>query len=178
MTTTADINAMVDALLADGAAAQLPELAAASPSDIPLLAFLTAACESAGDVERARRVAHRWVEAAPLDPYAHYKLAILEQRLQNYPGAAERLRLAMGVAGPDDGVALAAGEALQAIEAIQMHQVAALLEVDMCFRVKSSQDTTGALSERGFSLSPGGVRQVRSMARAAIAEPGRHVHPS
>ena len=52
----------------------------ASASDIPFLALLTAACEHAGEVGKARDAAARWVNMAPLDAYAHYKLGMLEQR--------------------------------------------------------------------------------------------------
>lgn len=173
-----DANALVEALLKDGSEAHLAELISAEATDVPLLAFLATACESAGDVERARRVATRWVQVAPLDAYAHYKLGLLEQRLQNYPEATHRLRIAAGLGGPDDDVVRASNDALQALDGIQIQQVAALLEVDVCFRLKSNQDPAEALHERGFSLSRGAVRHVQSMARAAMDEPGRHVRPS
>lgn len=178
MTEHNDPSALVEALLQDGSEAHLAELISAEATDVPLLAFLATACESAGDVERARRVAQRWAEVAPLDPYAHYKLALLEQRMQHYAEATRRLRVAAGLAGPDDDVVRASTDALQALDSIQMQQVAALMEVDVCFRVKSHQDPAGALEERGFSLSRGAVRHVQSMARAAMSESGRHVRPS
>jgi hypothetical protein len=102
----------------------------------------------------------RWVEAAPLDTYAHYKLAMIEQRLGNYPGAVERLYIAANVAEPDDDMAFAAREALRALDAMQLQQVLALLEVDLEFRLSLRSHAESALRERGFVLSPGALRHL------------------
>ncbi len=150
-----------------------------SPTDIPLLALLTAACEHAGEVTRAREAALRWVEVAPLDSYAHYKLALIEQRLQNYHAAADRLAIAANVSEPDDDVALAARDALRALDALQMRQVAALAEVDLCFRLKLSGDPEEALGERGFSLTAGALHQFLEANRASLLTlAGRPPRPS
>lgn len=141
--------------------------AGVSAEDIPLLALLATACEYAGEVLKARDAAGRWVEAAPLDPYAHYKLALLEQRLQNYPAAAERLRMAASLAGADEDVRHAVRDAVGVLDAVQLQQVAALREVDLGFRVKLAIHPEDALEERGFSLSPGALRQLLSADDAA-----------
>jgi tetratricopeptide (TPR) repeat protein len=141
--------------------------AGGSAADIPLLALLATACEYAGEVAKARDAAGRWVEAAPLDPYAHYKLALLEQRLQNYPAASERLRMAASLAGVDDDVLHAVRDAMGALDALQLQQVAALREVDISFRVKLTMQPEDALEERGFSLTPQGMRQLLSADDAA-----------
>lgn len=125
----------------------------ASASDIPLLAMLTSACEHAGELTKAREAAVRWVQAAPLDPYAHYKLAMLHQRLQNYAEASRRLHLAANLPGPDDDVQRASREALEALDVLQLEQVEALREVDLCFRIKLRLDPRAVLLERGFALS-------------------------
>jgi tetratricopeptide (TPR) repeat protein len=145
-----------------------------SPADIPLLALLATACEYAGEILKARDAAGRWAEAAPLDPYAHYKLALLEQRLQNYPAAAERLQMAASLAGADDDVRHAVRDAVNALDAIQLQQVAALREVDLSFRVKLSIDPEEALDERGFSLSPGALRKLLSAEDAADPIPAAY----
>ena len=142
----------------------------ASPSDIPLLALLTAACEHAGEVGKARAAAVRWVEAAPLDSYAHYKLAMIEQRLHNYPAATERLQIAATIAEPDDDVAFAAREALRALDTLQVQQVEALAEVDLSFRVGLSSDPEGVLEERGFALSLQALHQL--LIAYELAPPG------
>ena len=134
---------------------------AVSPSHVPLLALLTAACEHAGDVHEARKAALRWVQAAPLDAYAHYKLAMLEQRLQHYRTAVERLKVAMHISGPDDEVRVAAAEAMHALEALQLQQITALREVDICFRLKLNSDPVGALVERGFHVSRDALQRLQ-----------------
>ncbi len=131
-----------------------------APTDIPLLAMLTAACESAGEVQKARKAAARWVEISPRDPYAHYKLAMIDQRLQNYQAAVARLKVAVGVGDPDDDISLAAWEALRALDGLQTQQVIALRDCDLCFRLKLRVDPDAALEERGFSLSPAAVRRI------------------
>lgn len=152
---------------------------AGSPDDIPLLALLTSACEHAGEVRRAREAAVQWVETAPLDSYAHYRLAMIEQRLGNYAAAAERLDIAAHVAEPDDEVAFAAREALHALDALQLQQVAALVETDLCFRLKLSHDPDEALSERGFTLDSHVLRRLLQAEEAVFAvAPGRPAMPS
>lgn len=131
-----------------------------APADIPLLAMLTAACESAGEVQKARQAASRWVEISPRDPYAHYKLAMIDQRLQNYQAAVARLKVAVGVGDPDDDISLAAWDALRALDGLQIQQVIALRDCDLCFRLKLRVDPDAALEERGFSLSPAAVRRL------------------
>lgn len=136
-----------------------------SPEDIPLLAMLTSACENAGQVQRAREAAVQWVLAAPLDGYAHYRLAMIEQRLGNYRSAVERLQLAAELAGPDDDVALAVRSAMHSLDAIQLSQIMALREVDISFRLRMRFDLGAALGERGFALSQEARREL-----AAVAE--------
>lgn len=131
-----------------------------SPQDIPLLAMLTAACENAGEVRRARQAAARWVEVSPRDAYAHYKLAMIDQRLQNYQAAVARLKVAASVADPDDDISLAAREALRALDGLQLQQILALRDCDLCFRLKLRIDPDIALQERGFSISPMAVRKL------------------
>jgi hypothetical protein len=138
-------------------------------ADIPLLALLTTACEYAGEVGWARDAAVRWVETAPLDPYAHYKLALIEQRLQHYPPAVHRLHLAAGLAGPDDDVVNAVRDALTALDAIQMQQVVALREVDLSFRLALRSDPMDALEERGFLLSGSAVRHLMACDDGVVA---------
>ena len=137
----------------------------ASASDIPFLALLTAACEHAGEVGKARDAAARWVNMAPLDAYAHYKLGMLEQRLHNYREAVRRLRLAVRVAGPDEDVRFAADDALRALDALQLQQVVALCDVDVCFRMRLKWHPESTLSERGFALSDDAVRQLHEAER-------------
>jgi len=130
------------------------------PSDIPLLAILATACEFTGEVARAREAANRWVLAAPLDPYAHYKLALVEQRLKNYPEASRRLYLAASLAGPDDDVLYAVRDALSALDVLQLQQIIALREVDYEFRLQLQSSPESALEAKGFALSAGAFQQL------------------
>lgn len=147
---------------------------AGSPGDIPLLALLTSACEHAGEVCKAREAAVQWVQTAPLDSYAHYRLAMIEQRLGNYGAAAERLDIAAHVAEPDDEVAFAAREAQRALDDLQLRQVAALVETDLCFRLKLHTDPDAALAERGFTLSAQVLRHLLQAEGAVLAAPPGH----
>jgi len=131
-----------------------------SPYNVSVLALLAVAREHAGDIRGARKAALRWVSTAPLDCHAHYRLAAIEQRLQNYPAARERFELAADLAAPGGDVARAAGESLLALDSLQLQQVAALREVDMAFRVGLRLAPHQALVERGFDLDDDVVRRL------------------
>lgn len=125
----------------------------ATPTAVSVLELLTGVCERGGQLKRARETAIRWATAAPLDPRAHYRLALIEQRLHSYDWAVYRLKLAMAHAQDDHRLRMAAQDALHSLDALQSRQVMALREVDPTFRARFMADPDGALIERGFALS-------------------------
>ncbi len=139
-----------------------------------MLALLTLVCERTGDMGQAREVASRWVEAAPLDAHAHYRLAMIEQRLQNYGAAMQRLAYAVDFAGSDEHVARAADEARVALDAVQLQQIIALRDVDYEFEVWLRLAPEQALNQRGFSLSDDALRHFILASEHSKAEYGPH----
>jgi tetratricopeptide (TPR) repeat protein len=134
----------------------------ASPASVSVLELLTSVWERGGRMERAREAAVRWATAAPLDPRAHYRLALIEQRLQSYDWAVYRFRLAIAHAGADHALRVAAQDALHSLDAFQSRQVLAMRDVDPTFRARLLADPERALSERGFALSEEARRALLS----------------
>jgi tetratricopeptide (TPR) repeat protein len=118
-----------------------------------LLRFLCAAYEKLGDLPEAIDCGRLYAEAAPLDPAGHYHLATLEHRTGNAREALERYYLALELSGGDAELEMSASEGIQALDALQLRQIASIVAADPTFRIEIDRDPQAALDERGFALS-------------------------
>lgn len=132
---------------------------------VDLLSLLTNACEAMGDTHGAREAARHWVQVVPLDAYAHYKLAVIEQRLCNYREAVQRLEVAMRLSEFDNEIQTAIQDALQVLDAIQMQQITALIEMDAKFRLDCLRNPQFVLMARGFMVSNNTLRRIMDLCR-------------
>jgi hypothetical protein len=164
MKQPAEVEAIAEAHLVAGRpeeAARLCELHVDdNPPSIIILRILTAACERLGRMERAYEIALKWALLAPFDPYAHYKLGMLEQGRGRFGEAVARYALVCDLAGDETDVGRAAEDSIQALDILQLQQISALAEVDVVFRKRLRQDVRTAVGERGFVLSPRGLMTI------------------
>ncbi len=130
---------------------------------IPVLDVLLLACERKGDGDACVEYASELARLAPLDPYAHYRLANAWQRLGNYIEAMQRYALAAELAAADDELRESAYEAMEALDSIQQHQVVALASNDIAFRLALKRDPAEALERHGFRLTEVGMHLLASL---------------
>ncbi len=141
--------------------------AALHPTALPLLVV---AYEQVGRFDAAHRVAARYVQEAPLDPYSHFKLAVLEQRAGSVGKAMARYQLAYQLAGDDQGVGEAAREGIRTLDAIQLQQITALAATNAVFRIALKRNLVEALEKHGFSLTENGMAMLASVDIDTLAE--------
>ncbi len=155
------VQQLAPLLLEDDAHAELLKLlephAARAASNPALLENLIAAYEGTGAYDRAVEYARRWVMVAPLDPYAHFKLAELEQRQGQMGVAMGRYRLVCELAQGDEGLREAAEQSMESLDLAQLQQIAALAAANVVFRTHLRRDREAALEEHGFQLTDDGL---------------------
>jgi len=142
------------------------------------LGVLAMAHERLGRPDAAYRLAIRYAQAIPLDPYGHFKLAVLEQRAGAVGRAMARYQLALELAGDDDGLREAARDSIRTLDAIQLQQITALAAASPLFRLRLRHNTPEALEHHGFALTDLGRAMLASVDLDDLAEfapTSRHV---
>jgi len=142
------------------------------------LSVLAMAYERLGRPDAAYRVAVRYAQAVPLDPYGHFRLAVLEQRAGAAGRAMARYQLAFELSGDDDGVREAARDSIRTLDAIQLQQITALAAASPLFRLRLKHNAADALDHHGFSLTDQGRAMLSTVDLDDLAEfapSSRHV---
>lgn len=130
---------------------------------IPVLDVMIIAAERIGDLDAALQYATQLVELAPLDAYAHFRLASVLQRTGDYANAMSRYAMAIELSGDDDHVREPAEDAIETLDSIQLHQIVALAASSLVFRANLKRDAEGTLAQHGFRLTEGALAMLASL---------------
>jgi tetratricopeptide (TPR) repeat protein len=150
-------------------------LADRSDASLRLREALLSSWEHQGDLQRAERLARQLVLSAPLEGYAQFRLATLEQRTGQAAQAIARYLLVLELGAVDPDLQGAAEEAVDALDAVQLQQIAALASASVVFRVGLNRDCESTLRVHGFHLSDPALAALRSMDLEELAHTPVHV---
>lgn len=123
---------------------------------------LGAAYLQQGLVDKALLVTSELVRLNPTDAANHFKKAVLYQQKGDIARSVEEFMRVVEM-DPDSEMADAALEAVMALDAYQLRQIATLAAEDALFHAKLLRDPERAVAERGFVLSMLGLLTLKQI---------------
>ena len=132
------------------------EILKRSPHHLRGLDLMGTAYLYQGDLDRALHVVNQMILLSPADPLHHFKRAIL---LQQKGQVGDALAAFLRVVDMDEhsDIAQQSADAVQMLDDYQIRQILLLASEDALFRYRLRLDVEGAVRQRGYCLSPGGL---------------------